>query len=1247
MTFILKKIFFLLIILTGLFTSASITIATTLEVKYPSVTVFGREISFNGASTIQDYVCYLFALFSGIAVSIAAITIALGGIYYLISYNRGSFTNEAKDMIKSGFLGALVAVCSVSIIYTINPNLTQCNLGPLSVLNFNSSDSSINIQNAKVVKYTEIPIGTLTENLLSRTMNCYGFDAYGDPRQGKWETDQECTKNDDCSSKEWCNSAGKCSKYFPTYIDHDRADCVTQIAEGVTKKAQTVALLSDELARLMDQCNCEGKCDPKCDPSADCKVSGRCGSGRCVGECVNGECEQPTGTTDCCPEGVKDQIEHGMIKLGLIIDVVNPDYVPSENMKEPDGTCFGWLGTIDPSLRNRTFYVAPELYDEALAAMQTWNNAFGVNLFGSLIIDESLSDYHPSNSNGRNEIYTSTSMDTLVPPTALAWNQNNRSTMSESDVGIGGNYPTGDATTNPAVYDIQSLMTHELGHSLGLKDLYTDNCEGAMMYGYSGVGQVKRELSQADINGIQQNYGITANPQEVEVETGTEVPEEGNGGENEEGETGGSTSGSDEATYSDKEYHGLDEFRCPNPIKHKDNPEEDTDYRSCDNIASYVEEQVEIDGKKYTIINKEKWDKLSLIQQMNYYKPEIEPIKKTITDDKAELTKASTALSQCYLAIPYIDLFKKNETTDKDYKVILTEKTYNDPVEKVRIDASKYCSGFNYNNSSCFKKCSDMCPYNTEEMIEDFGNCSEMSPEEATQCIKEYYLKRGCKYAPAVNDEDGAEILVDNKYGTNPKNFEECLSTCQDDCSTGCTERYLSDSGEYGFCQNQCTSNSQCIIDGSDQCLFKGQNIVDCTNGVFDPSDQGNIDYCINRAFLCNNGSDQHSGYQDCMNDSAYSGYSSASYIYANPDSAKCLKPYEKPTSTSDCRSSVSSTSTRSTICRELCPETQKCPTDSKCGECSCDKIDESIEFSIPNESNSSNVGKAGFSITTREIKEYQMVGTQCNDYSYNDDPLTFYCQTSPIWWEDPNKEGTDSKPIGDERLCPIQQEIPVGQTVDNAKVWADNVLSKADTLINSIQPVINQMLILGEAIKTNPVQDYCTCTARFENDTPICKTNCVYDFINGFDPIGGYWCVDWCNFEPCAGKPCEQMTRYITKLWNFFRALKISYVDFYTYMVKEPRSDIMKQLEYSRKTTDSCSVLSSEYEVNARMFSCTRMQDEIMPPINSSTTQLELGARKIKNYCYGGDLNTGSGKQYTDNWYCCKQYNIKTENVD
>lgn len=55
--------------------------------------------------------------------------------------------------------------------------------------------------------------------------------------------------------------------------------------------------------------------------------------------------------------------------------------------------------------------------------------------------------------------------------------------------------------------DFENIATHELGHSVGLDDLYEPRCSEQTMYGYADYGETKgRTLEAGDIKGIQELY---------------------------------------------------------------------------------------------------------------------------------------------------------------------------------------------------------------------------------------------------------------------------------------------------------------------------------------------------------------------------------------------------------------------------------------------------------------------------------------------------------------------------------------------------------------------------------------------------------------------------------------------------------------------------------------------------------------------------------------------------------------------
>ena len=64
--------------------------------------------------------------------------------------------------------------------------------------------------------------------------SCYGFDQNGNPVYDQITTDD-----------------GKKINEAPSYINHDRADCLAQLVDGAQKKGLVIAALTDEITKLM------------------------------------------------------------------------------------------------------------------------------------------------------------------------------------------------------------------------------------------------------------------------------------------------------------------------------------------------------------------------------------------------------------------------------------------------------------------------------------------------------------------------------------------------------------------------------------------------------------------------------------------------------------------------------------------------------------------------------------------------------------------------------------------------------------------------------------------------------------------------------------------------------------------------------------------------------------------------------------------------------------------------------------
>ncbi len=138
------------------------------------------------------------------------------------------------------------------------------------------------------------------------------------------------------------------------------------------------------------------------------------------------------------------------------------------------------------------------------SAMDTWTNA-GSNF--SFVYGGTTSSTAWGSNDGTNIV----DFGAISTANALAvnhtWYNSLTGAISDSDIRFNTAYSWGtDGSAN--VYDVQNIATHELGHSLHLRDLYNASDSEKTMYGYASRGETKkRTLHSDDIAGIKAIYG--------------------------------------------------------------------------------------------------------------------------------------------------------------------------------------------------------------------------------------------------------------------------------------------------------------------------------------------------------------------------------------------------------------------------------------------------------------------------------------------------------------------------------------------------------------------------------------------------------------------------------------------------------------------------------------------------------------------------------------------------------------------
>lgn len=147
------------------------------------------------------------------------------------------------------------------------------------------------------------------------------------------------------------------------------------------------------------------------------------------------------------------------------------------------------------------------------AGAEEWDSWTGAELFNDVYKVISDGTWDGDAPDGRNEILFGDYPQEGVIGVAVIWGyfsgppQTRR--IVEFDILFDIDFAWGDATDDSTVIDLQNIATHELGHGVGMGDLYDTVCADETMYGYSDFGEMKkRTLNTGDITGIQKLYGL-------------------------------------------------------------------------------------------------------------------------------------------------------------------------------------------------------------------------------------------------------------------------------------------------------------------------------------------------------------------------------------------------------------------------------------------------------------------------------------------------------------------------------------------------------------------------------------------------------------------------------------------------------------------------------------------------------------------------------------------------------------------
>lgn len=134
-----------------------------------------------------------------------------------------------------------------------------------------------------------------------------------------------------------------------------------------------------------------------------------------------------------------------------------------------------------------------------------------INILGEGSTTSSLLEADTITPDGQNEIYFANISSPNAIAVTIVWGTFSGPLTSRQIVEWDQVYDDVDYNWSqngePNKMDFENISTHELGHSVGMNDIYETVCSEVTMYGYANEGEInKRTLEAADVLGISTLY---------------------------------------------------------------------------------------------------------------------------------------------------------------------------------------------------------------------------------------------------------------------------------------------------------------------------------------------------------------------------------------------------------------------------------------------------------------------------------------------------------------------------------------------------------------------------------------------------------------------------------------------------------------------------------------------------------------------------------------------------------------------
>jgi hypothetical protein len=182
--------------------------------------------------------------------------------------------------------------------------------------------------------------------------------------------------------------------------------------------------------------------------------------------------------------------------------------------------CYGFLSrgakwkTVEPYVMNPSniHNLSPSFLTSNMDFnIEKWEDAAGVDILGLGSSTNQVLEADMDSPDDMNEVYFGSISDAGAIAVTVVWGvfygpPGRRELVEWDQIYDQFDYAWSDSGEQ-GMMDFENIATHELGHSVGMGDLYDFGCSEQTMYGYAGYGETnKRTLEAGDITGISSLY---------------------------------------------------------------------------------------------------------------------------------------------------------------------------------------------------------------------------------------------------------------------------------------------------------------------------------------------------------------------------------------------------------------------------------------------------------------------------------------------------------------------------------------------------------------------------------------------------------------------------------------------------------------------------------------------------------------------------------------------------------------------